>query len=227
MPDSIDKKITQSYLELRKAIGILGMALPFILLIGGLIFGNKSLQYSISHYYHTNMRDFFIGLLFCISLFLVTYQGYKWYDNLITVIIGITGFGTALFPSLIGKASKCIEPVSTDYIGMFHLHYEVSNIIHGISAISFFLLLAINSFVIFTKSNNVPMTENKKKRNLIYRICGIIIFISLIALLIFYLTIGLEKMICYKIPFFIETIMLLAFGFSWLVKGETFYKDTP
>ena len=64
MPDTIDKSIKGSYLEFRRAIGILGMALPFILLIGGFIFGNNSLQYSLSHYYHTNMRDFFVGLLF-------------------------------------------------------------------------------------------------------------------------------------------------------------------
>ena len=45
-------------------------------------------------------------------------------------------------------------------------------LLQHISAIIFFGLLAYNSFFLFTKSSGV-MTDKKKKRNIIYRVCGI------------------------------------------------------
>ena len=45
-------------------------------------------------------------------------------------------------------------------------------LLQHISAIIFFGLLAYNSFFLFTKSSDV-MTDKKKKRNIIYRVCGI------------------------------------------------------
>lgn len=45
-------------------------------------------------------------------------------------------------------------------------------LLQHISAIIFFGLLAYNSFFLFTKSSGV-MTDKKKKRNIIYRVCDI------------------------------------------------------
>jgi len=38
-------------------IGILGMALPVILVVGGLFYAGHTVQHSVSHYYHTDLRD--------------------------------------------------------------------------------------------------------------------------------------------------------------------------
>ncbi len=60
-----------SYLTMRKVIGILGVALPVVLVIGTLINGDKNaVQDSISDYYHTGMRDAFVGILCMVALFL-------------------------------------------------------------------------------------------------------------------------------------------------------------
>ena len=60
-----------SYLTLRKAVGVLGIALPIVLAVGDLTFGNgRGLQPTISDYYATGMRDVFVGLLFPLGLFL-------------------------------------------------------------------------------------------------------------------------------------------------------------
>ena len=65
----------------------------------------------------------------------------------------------------------------------------------------------------------MPKTRNKKIRNYIYIGCGIVILISLAILLIRSLVgAGAEKS---KALLFFETIMLVAFGISWLVKGRT------
>ena len=52
---------------LRKAIGVLGVALPFLLWFGGLA-ARVALQPSISRYYHTQMHDTFVGVLCAIGL---------------------------------------------------------------------------------------------------------------------------------------------------------------
>ena len=67
------------------------------------------------------------------------------------------------------------------------------------------------------------MTNNKKKRNIVYITCGIIIIVALAIVL---LVKCIPGFIVYKnIVFILETIMLIAFGISWLVKGETILKD--
>jgi len=64
-----------SYLSLRKAIGFLGILLPFVLYFGALIIFGTGLQTSISGYYHTGMRDVYVGTLCVIGFFLFSYKG--------------------------------------------------------------------------------------------------------------------------------------------------------
>lgn len=75
-----------SYLTLRKFIGFLGMGLPFILLIGGWWDFGEGIQSSVSAYYHTGMRNAFVGILFALGVFLMTYKGYDWVDNIFTTL---------------------------------------------------------------------------------------------------------------------------------------------
>ncbi|MEJ2664743.1 MAG: DUF998 domain-containing protein, partial [Spirochaetia bacterium] len=79
-----NRSIIISYIALRRLIGILGMLLPFICILGGLLFAALYVEPSISDYYYTNMRDFFVGLLFGVSLFLITYKGYELIDDIVT-----------------------------------------------------------------------------------------------------------------------------------------------
>jgi len=62
---------TYSYLALRKAVGWIAILLPFTLMLGVfLIFKGEIIQESISHYYHTDMRNVFVGAICAIALFL-------------------------------------------------------------------------------------------------------------------------------------------------------------
>jgi hypothetical protein len=72
-----------SYYTMRRAIGILGITLPLILVAGSSLFGPcEEVQISISAYYHTNMRNIFVGLNCAVALFLFAYRGHDWMDNL-------------------------------------------------------------------------------------------------------------------------------------------------
>ena len=208
-----------SYKNLRRLVGILGMVLPLVCFLGGKLFGHLPIQRSLSYYYYTNVRDIVVGVLVSVGVFLITYNGYEKIDSLVCKTTGIAGLTAAVFPCLFEEAP--LVPV-----GFFQLLPKVSNIVHLIAAVLFFVLLAVNSLFIFTLSNNRKgMTKNKKIRNGIYIACGLLILLSLLALLIVYLTVDPAVRTEKHLIFIFETIMLEAFGISWLVKGATFFKD--
>ena len=206
-----------SFTNLRRLIGILGMALPFVCILGGFVFAQLKIQPSISFYYYTNVRDIFVGILVGVSMFLISYRGYEYIDDLISNITGLTGLGIAIFPCFNATFEK---------IGFFQLETKVSNIVHTVSAGLFFFLLAVNSIFIFTLTDNKKkMSKNKIRRNIIYVVCGVIIIISMLFLVILHLKYSQERLDTKIYVFILETIMLEAFGISWLIKGETILKD--
>jgi hypothetical protein len=66
-----NSRLTYTYWTLRNAVGWIGTLLPFVLMLGVfLIFGGRVIESSISSYYHTGMRDVFVGALCGIALFM-------------------------------------------------------------------------------------------------------------------------------------------------------------
>lgn len=206
-----------SFKNLYYLVGVLGFSLPFLCLLG-LLITSTALQPSISHCYYTNIRDVFIGTMIGVSMFLITYSGYQLIDDIVTNAAGVVGIGLALCP--------CLNyPGTIDPVGYFNLKPLPSNAIHLLCASIFFLLLAVNSYFLFTKTKDKNnMTHEKINRNKIYRICGLIMF-GLMLLLIIIKAIMKDKFDDYPIAFCIESLMLFAFSFSWLVKGGMILKD--
>ena len=198
-----------SYLTQRKLIGILGIALAFICMIGGLL-SFSSILPSISDYYYSNMRDVFVAVLTLTGAFLLTYKGYSREDNVVTTIAGISAILIGFFP---------MTSSSVTVTGILQLTPETSHFLHATSAIIFFFLMAYMSYFLFTKTNKI-ITQKKKKRNKIYRLNGIIIIGA-----IFLLIINTIFSLFSHATIIMEIIMLIAFSFSWLVKGEAILKD--
>lgn len=212
-----NKDVIISYRALRRLIGFLGILLPIILIIGGRLFTTDPIQQSVSLYYYSNMRDFLVGILFVVSLFLITYKGTHVIDLVITTITGIAGLCVAIFPCY----NEVYESIR---VGIFQLYPVTSNKVHLTFAALFFILLAINSIFLFTRKSDV-VTPQKLKRNKIYIICGIIILVCFLGLVVCMLTLTQEQKFETKIILILEAIALLAFGISWLVKGETIFTD--
>ena len=212
-----NKNIVISYKTLRTLIGILGILLPFICMLGGWWFAKETVQSSISLYYYTNMRDFLVGLLFVVSLFLITYKGTLVIDLVVSTLIGICGLGVSIFPCYIEQC--CLHGV-----GIFQLYPKDSNIIHLTCAVLFFLLLALNSIFLFTRKQPNE-TPEKLVRNKIYITCGIVILICLLGLVISMAFLSPQQRESSRIFLILETIALFAFGTSWLVKGQTIIPD--
>jgi hypothetical protein len=198
--------LTYSYLALRKAVGWIGILLPFVLMLGGhLIFKEDFALKNISVYYYTGMRNVFVGSLCAISLFLFFYKGYDKWDNRMGSLAGFFALILAFFPT--------VEDGPYDW--QAHVHFY--------SAACLFIILSGISLFLFTKKVSFP-TNRKLKRNRIYIICGSLMIASLIAAEIFIVFFDDDHPKS-TFVFWAETVTLLAFGVSWLTKGGTLYPD--
>jgi|SRR5215469_10611234 len=197
------------YRELRRTIGVLGMFFPFIVALGGKLLFGLSLKPSLSKYYYSDMRDVFVGLLFAIGVFLSAYRGYEARDRYIGPVAGLCAVGVALFPMPVGDDLPCPHPWS--------------GYVHYVFAAAFFVLLIYFCLFEFTQTRGA-FTPRKKVRNGIYRACGWIMIACLLEIVLSFL-IKASWLDSLDPVFWGEAIAIFAFGFSWLVKGETLFRD--
>jgi hypothetical protein len=201
-----------SYLGLRQAVGIIGFALPLVLAFGKILSGYPGIQGSISCYYYTDMRNIFVGSLCAIGMFLMSCKGYDRKDEIAGYLSGGFAIGVALFPT-----PPCPDnPPGFNLIGTLHLSF----------ATLLFLTLAYFCLALFTKTSpDKTPTRQKLQRNVVYRVCGYTIltciFFSFVAKLP-PVTLHVEQL---KPIFWFESVAIMAFGVSWLTKGETILKD--
>ncbi len=200
-----------SYLDLRKAVGIIGIALPFVLIIGKMAAQGGGIQSSISNYYYTAMRDVFVGSLCAIAVFLGAYRGYGKIDHVAGNLACVFALGVALFPTAPINATP-------DQIAFGQLHITFAALL--------FLTLAFFALFLFRKTSpNKPPTPQKLLRNKIYAICGTVIVLCVVLALslnFFPPTVPIFKL---SPLFWLEAIAIFSFGISWLVKGEAVLKD--
>lgn len=192
---------------LRCTVGKLGALLPIIVLVMSVAYG-YGLPDSISatYYVPTCITPFMI-ILGSAGLLLFSYKGYEKIDDIVCSIAGVFALGICLFP--------CNYYGGASLVGTFQLPTSVSGILHNISAICFFALLALNSLFLFTKSSG-SMTKNKKKRNIIFRVCGIGMMAAFLVL------IPANIYGWYGATWAVETIALVFFAVSWLTKANCY-----
>ncbi|MBW8011989.1 MAG: DUF998 domain-containing protein [Chloroflexi bacterium] len=208
-----ERSLVFSYLQLRKAIGLMGIALPIVVPLGARFIFKIGMLSSISAYYHTGMRNVLVGTLFAIAYFLLSYKGYEG-DAKFSKLAWFFALGLALFPT---------EPDgATDNLSMF------IGTIHLIFGVLFFLTLIYFSLFLFTKTDLLnPPTHAKMQRNKVYRACAYLMIVCILLIVLYYL---LPSEIAWQIAaynpiYWLETIIILAFGISWFTKGEAILKD--
>ncbi|MEZ4902927.1 MAG: hypothetical protein R2822_14830 [Spirosomataceae bacterium] len=219
-PNKKEESLVISYLFLRKSVGVLGFSLPIVLVVGGFWIGQcADIQASISDYYHTIMRDVFVGMLCAIALFLFSYNGYDSRDRRAGILGCIFALGIAFFPTA-NDYSICTIPTSfapAPLIGQLHLLF----------ATLFFLVLTYFALFLFTETSKKNPTDEKRKRNKVYIVCGYTMLGCIVAIAVYKLFME-DKWLhlnAYNPIFWLETIALWAFAVSWLIKGELLLKD--
>jgi len=96
--------------------------------------------------------------------------------------------------------------------------------VHWSLAALFFLTLADFSLFLFTKTGGNP-TPRKRQRNIVYRACGWTILAAILLIFIVTHTSAGNAVDSLEPIFWLESLAVVAFGVSWLTKGETILKD--
>ena len=215
-PKNGNDSLIISYLTLRKIVGVLGITFPFLLAIGLMVIdGRVAIEDSISSYYHTDIGDVFVGTLCVIGFFLLSYRGYERKDDIAGDLACLFAIGVALFPTT--------PELDKSWIA------EIFGLVHFAFAAAFFLMLTYFSLCLFTKKNpHKAPTRRKLIRNRVYRTCGFTMLACILLIAVYGLLLpdDLETALHpYKPVFWLESIAVVAFGFSWLTKGEAILKD--
>ena len=209
-----ERSLVFSYLALRKAIGILGVALPFVVSIGAWLIFRTGIQSSISSYYHTGMRDALVGTLCAIGFFLLSYRGYERADDIAGDLGCVFAIGVALFPT----APDTQATSNALLVGKLHFAF----------ATLFFLTLIYFSYFLFTKTDpKTSPSRRKLQRNRVYRGCAFAMGMCILLVALVYLLPDdtASRLDRYDLVFWLESIAIVAFGISWLTKGEAILKD--
>lgn len=217
MPSDHQDELVLSYHRVRQSLGFLGLFLPLVLIIGGLLTKGQ-IEPSLSDFFHTTLRDIFVGTLCAIGIFLISYKGYRretgeWFsDDWIATIAGVAAFGVAFFPN--ESPTRLITTVSQEALGL-----AISPLFHYASALTFFVCLGAFCFVKFPKTA-------KPFRRKIYFACGWVIVLATIVIAVAsYFKINgssgaRDFVIDNYIVFWAEAAGVWAFALSWLTKGK-------
>jgi hypothetical protein len=213
--DQPQARYVRSYLLLRTAVGVVGIALPIaLMLIDGLWFnGNPCPRTSLSAYYYSGVRELFVGGLSSIGVFLLTYKVAEInLDNTLSTFAGAGVLVVALFPTTRPHHRIDLTPLQ-DHVGE-----QVVGGLHIGAAFVFLGSLGLMSFF-FGKREGAPSSPRGRRsptfwRNYHWACAGVI-------------AVALAWCVATKLGHFGPSRALLfgevaavwAFGASWLWKG--------
>ena len=190
----------------RQLIGWIGLLLPALLVVIAIERDGlerwRSLE-SISAYYYTGAVAAFVGMLVALALFLLTYRGfdnpYQRADRAVAITAGVAALGVAFFPTE--------APAGVPALAWWT---RATGVVHHAFAIVLFAMFALFALWLF-RIRPDGKTETTGWRNKIYLACGI----AIVACIGWAGYNGATE----RQIFVPESIALVAFAFSWLVKG--------
>ncbi len=188
-----------SYRNMRAIIGYVGLTLPLALLLAGAVDGH--IESSLSAYYYTKVGDVFTGAMCVIGIFLVAYRLTAWaIDNIATTLSGIAALGVAFFHAAPQNATL-------NQLRLADVHLTCAAVL--------FVLLGAISLFIFPQD----ILPNEKWRVYWYMAFGSLIWLSIILMP----TLNWLAASFYgndHVFFILETICVMAFAVSFILKGH-------
>ena len=222
-PDRLQRHINRTYVRLRIGTAITAFLFPLILWHGGRYVADVPLQSAMSYYYHTNMRDVFVGILFAIGSFLYLYKGFGHRENFALTVAGLLALAVALFP----KGPYDPNVARTDVFSQTPLAPH-SHDIHNTCAILFFVAIAY--VCIFRAKDSLyliakPTGEAFYRR--VYVVIGwLMILVPVVAAALASFRQQLFGEDGSAVIFFVQTGAVWVFSAYWLVKTREFSRHT-
>jgi hypothetical protein len=185
------------YRALRLLMGIIAFALPIVVSVV-----STTVLASISASYHTESRDYFVGMLFVVAAFLWAYNGHTPAESAWSKIAAVAAVVVALFPTACDGCPTTAVSVT---------HYA--------AAAALFSILAYFCFVFFRlRTKGIP--GKKGRRSKIYFVCGLIMVACMLVALVANFVLMPETLKALRVTYWAEAIALGAFGVAWIVAGK-------
>lgn len=204
--------VATSYVILRNGVGVLGFALPIVMVVGG---GLDHVQASLSAYYHFSpdrpgqygagtMRDLFVGMLCAIGAFLFFYRGHSLQEDVALNIAGVSAALVALFPM--------------DWPPGTATAMSTSAKVHSVAATVFFVMIAY--VCVFRSRDTLCLLTNDRLHHTferIYLVFGLLMLLTPATVALLEVTStpidrGYKTLI-------VETAGVFVFAAFWLVKS--------
>jgi hypothetical membrane protein len=209
----------RSYLLERAIIGFIGITLPIVLIVGDHLLGPNApfLRSALSDYYYAGTRDVFVGAMFSVGVFLVTYKIFeRSISNLLTIISGLSAFAIGLFPTTRPDGVNIsLTPLQ------LRLTEATVGRVHIISSGIFIVSLAIMSFLFGLQEGRRPQQRPTGRAMLSPRFWRwfhwTIALVILVAVTV--TTWATDHHTFPRARLIGEVVAVSAFGLSWLAKG--------
>lgn len=198
----------KSFLTTRLVVGLFGVTLPFVLVLGEpLISRDWAVRAALSDYYYSVLRNWFVGSLFAIGAGLLVYMATKRSrpDGVLSFIAGVCAIMVALFPTN-------------------QIDAEVSTIalVHFVCAVALLILLGVMCWRFGTRDGTQPNRSDRRRANWrrFHHFCALAIWSAVL-----WCAIAIVGEVVFDLPLRYavvvgESVAVLAFGFSWLLKGS-------
>lgn len=208
MTHTMGRDLVHSYLYLRRAVGLIGLALPPVLILGKILLDGGGLQNSLSGYYYTGMRDVLVGAMWAVGVFLFCYRGSSPVDDWVANIAGLSAIGVAIFPT---SPSGGPNVTAGDDKLLGYVHVACAGV--------FFISLAYFCLVLFTRQDDENPGDRKPLRNKVYVACGITILVCIALIPVIAYLFDSETKALHP-ALWLESGAVLAFGVAWATKGK-------
>jgi hypothetical protein len=188
-----------SYRNLRAITGYVGLTLPVVLLLAGLVDGH--IESSLSAYYYTRVGNVFTGALCVIGIFLLAYRLTAWaIDNVATTLAGLAALGVAFFHA-------APENATLNQLRLADVHLTC--------AAALFILLGGISLFIFPRD----IAPGQGWRANWYMALGALIWLSIVLMPVLSSVAG-SFYDDNHVFFILETACVMAFSVSFILKGH-------
>ncbi len=205
---------------------------------------------SISHFYYAPfLGSVFVGILFFIGAYLIVYRGEDagGAERRLATLAGLCALGVAVFPTSgagcdaaafearamaeFTRDGDALALVAGQPVAAYFTLFPGADKLHYLSALGLFAFLAWFALRVFTavdpdqRGADGRLTRAKQVRNAIYHASGAAILLCILALVLSSLVpaapAGAENWWqAGNWTFWVETMALVSFGVSWLVKGR-------
>jgi hypothetical protein len=195
----------------RTAIGVLGVVLPPAVVVWVL---DQGFQSSISAYYYTASRDWLVGTLWVIGVFLIFYQYRPQRPELAKSRHPSirSGHADAYLGKCAGAAAVLVALLpTTPPEGL--MQPPIIGAAHGAAAFVTFVSLSLFPLLLFSQSS-------RKAR--LYRVCGWLMLTCLGLIAVYALSPeALRKALApWRPVLLLEWLLIWVFGYSWFEKGR-------